>query len=331
MEGLTPRDLWYALSLAGIFVAILLAMSAAYTLLLEPARKRRQVAQRLMDTSDEYVRRVQIIKARLDDKKNWKASLLNFIFGRHRIVNLQKRMLQADIYREPASFLGVVFLLAGAGFLAGLLFLKSFFLGLLIALPLGLAPFLYLRRQRTKKALTIEAQMPDAMELLARSLRAGHTLPSAVELLGDELEHPLGTEMKIAYEEQRFGLSMPDALNNMLDRVDSRDLHYFVTAVLIQSETGGNLVEVVQKIGALIRQRLNFKAKIRSLTAQGRMSAIILTLLPVVLFFAIMALNPKYQMSLLQTSTGRVMLLIGVFMVGLGGLMMQKLIKAVET
>jgi tight adherence protein B len=225
----------------------------------------------------------------------------------------------------------VVFLLAGVGFLAGLVFWKSVILGLLIALPLGLAPFVYLRRQRTKKALTIEGQMPDAMELLARSLRAGHTLPSAVELLGDELEHPLGTEMKIAFEEQRFGLSMPEALGNMLDRVDSRDLRYFVTAVLIQSETGGNLVEITQKIGHLIRERLNFKGKIRTLTAEGRMSAIILTLLPVVLFFGILALRPKYQLALLQTGTGRAMLLTGVFLLALGGFIMQKFIQAVET
>jgi tight adherence protein B len=239
-------------------------------------------------------------------------------------------MLQGDIYRDPTSFLGAVLLLAGVGFLAGVLFLKSLLLGLIIALPLGIAPFIYLRRQRTKKALTIEAQMPDAMELLARSLRAGHTLVSAVELIGEEMEHPLGTEMRIAYEEQRFGLSMPEAMNNMLDRVDSRDLRYFVTAVLIQSETGGNLVEIVQKIGQLIRERLNFKAKLRALTAQGRMSAIILTILPVLMFFAIMAINPKYQLALIRTNSGRIMLMVGVILIVTGALVMRKLVNAVE-
>ena len=331
MEGITPRDLWYALGLAGIFVALLLILSAANALLFEPVRKRRKVAKRLAESSEEYMRRVQIIKARLDEVRSPGLSILRLIFGRERVLRFQKQMLQADIFRTPETLFIIILFLAGIGLLAGLVLLRSFGLGMLIALGLSTLPFLYLKRKKTLKALAVESQMPDAMELLARSLRAGHTLPSAVELLGEEMEHPLGTEMRIAFEEQRFGLSMPEALENIVERVDSRDLRYFVTAVLIQSDTGGNLVEILEKIGQVIRSRLNFKAKIRAFTAQGRLSAIILTVLPVVMFFVMMAIKKEYTFALINTQVGKMLLLGAVFFVAVGAFVMRRFIRAVET
>ncbi len=106
--------------------------------------------------------------------------------------------------------------------------------------------------------------MPDAMELLARSLRAGHALPAAIELVGEEIAEPMGTEMMIVYEEQQFGISMSEAFAHLLERVESMDLRYFVAAVSIQQETGGNLAELMESIAAVIRSRLNFKSKVRA-------------------------------------------------------------------
>ena len=137
-------------------------------------------------------------------------------------------------------------------------------------------PIFFLRWKKKRKTMKFEKQMPEAMELLARSLRAGHTLPSTLELVAQEIPPPLGKEMRITYEEQRLGLSVSQALRRMSERVASQDLRYFVTAVLIQTETGGNLAEILENIGHLIRERLKLKGKVKALTAEGRFSALIL-------------------------------------------------------
>jgi|UniRef100_A0A7C3UXK7 tight adherence protein B len=328
MAEFSLRDLWYALGLSGIFVGLLLFFSALYATLFRPMRQRRQVVKRLTASSEELQRRVQIIKDRLEDRPY--PLLLRVFIGPPRLNRLQRALLQSDIFIPAARFVTIWILLAAAGFLFGYLFLRSALLGLLIAACLAVLPHFYLKRKKTQKSLAVERQMPDAMELLARSLRAGHTLPSAVELLGEEIDHPLGTEMRIVYEQQRFGMSIPEALSHILDRVDSQDMRYFVTAVLIQHESGGNLVEVLEKIGHIIRARLNFKAKIRALTAEGRWSAIVLSILPVVLFLALMAIRREYEAALLTTSTGRILLFFGVVMTALGAFLMKRFIDAVE-
>lgn len=330
MADFTPGDLWYALTLSAVFAGVLIFLWAGFTLFLEPIRQRRKISRRLAESGAEYLRRVQILKARLDDKPSPMTSVMKLILGAQRLAALQRQLLQADIYREPGSFLTFVFFLAGLGLIVGLLALRSLTLGVLFGAILSVLPFIYLRQKRIQKATQVEKQMPDTMELLARSLRAGHTLPSAVELAGEEIEHPLGTELRIAYEEQRFGLAMHEALNHMLERVDSQDLKYFVTAVIIQSETGGNLVEIMEKISHVIRGRLNLKSKIRALTAEGRLSAVLLTILPIVCFTLLMIFRYKYESVLLTHKLGQKILLLGVFLLSVGAIMMRKLIQAVE-
>ncbi|MBW1953992.1 MAG: type II secretion system F family protein [Deltaproteobacteria bacterium] len=328
MADFSVRDLWYAVGLSGVFVGSLLLFSALYTTIFRPMRQRRRVLQRLTASSEEFQRRVQLIKEHLEDRAQpW---LLRILIGRQRLAKLQRTMLQADMFTPVSRFVGFWVLLVAVGFLLGYMVLRSPLLGLTIAAFLGVLPHFYLKRKKTHKTLAVERQMPDAMELLARSLRAGHTLPSAVELLGDEIDHPLGTEMRIVYEEQRFGLSIPEALGHILERVDSQDLKYFVTAVLIQYESGGNLVEILEKIAHVIRGRLNFKAKIRALTAEGRWSAIILSTLPVILFVGLLVIRKEYESVLLTTGIGRIMLFFGIVMTVLGAYIMRKFIQAVE-
>ena len=146
--------------------------------------------------------------------------------------------------------------------------------------------------------------MPDAMELLARSLRAGHTLSGTLDLVSQEIPAPLGTEMRITYDEQKLGLSMTQAFRRMGERVASQDLRYCVTAVIIQSETGGNLAEILENIGLIIRDRLKLKGKVQGLTAEGRFSALILSLLPFVTFLALYVINRAYVMTLFHDPLG---------------------------
>ena len=169
--------------------------------------------------------------------------------------------------------------------------------------------------------------MPEGMDLLSRSLRAGHTLQSAMEMASAEIGSPLGVEMKIAFEEQRLGLGLNKALHRMADRVASQDLRFFVTAVSIQSETGGNLAEIMENIGKLIRARLQLKGKIQGLTAEGRFSALILAMLPVGIFLTLYFVNPDYIMLLLTDSQGHRLLMGGILSMLIGILWMSKIIQ----
>ena len=239
-------------------------------------------------------------------------------------------MLKADIFWDPLTFIGLALFLSATGFFIGIFVVKSYFVGIVLACVMALIPYWHLKRKKKRKTLQFEAQFPEAMELLSRSLHAGHTLPSAIELLSGEMAPPLSTEMLIAFEEQRFGIGMADSLVHMVGRVDSPDLKYFVTAVLIQQETGGNLVELIEKIGRIIRARLNFKLKIRALTADGRLSAIVLTILPIFMFFVLLIIKPEYEMVLINEPLGRILLGGGIIFLLLGIYVMRKMVKSIE-
>jgi tight adherence protein B len=186
---------------------------------------------------------------------------------------------------------------------------------------------MFLRWKRNRKTLKIERYMPDAMELLARSLRAGHTLSGTLELVSQEIPAPLGTEMRITYDEQKLGLSMPQAFRRMGERVASRDLCYCVTAVIIQAETGGNLAEILENIGLIIRDRLKLKGKVQGLTAEGRFSALILSLLPFVTFLALYFANRNYVMTLFQDPLGLKLLTVAIISIGIGIFIMKRMVS----
>ena len=327
--GVASRDIIYALTLSGMLVVIIMFLLAMKYFLVEPWGKRRRVAQRLSEASQQHFQQIRLLKEKLESRSDKIAAVFG-TFGQKKIAALQGQMLKADILWDPLTFIGVLIFAGMLGFFFGILGLKSFWGSVLLACGAASIPYWYLRRKKKRKTSQFEAQLPDAMELLARSLRAGHTLPSAIELLSTEVAHPLGTEMQISFEEQRFGISMAESLVHMVERVDSLDLKYFVTAVLIQQETGGNLVELVEKIGQIIRARINFKMKIRSLSADGRLSAMILGILPIFMFLLLFFLRPEYEAVLIHEEFGR-KLLLGAAVSMLAGLyVMNKLIKAIE-
>ena len=249
--------------------------------------------------SHQHLEQIRLLKEKFEGRSDRIAAILG-INAQKFVTKTQSQLLKADIFWDPLTFIGLALFLSATGFFIGFLAVKSYFIGIVLACVMALIPYWYLNRKKKRKTLQFEAQFPEAMELLSRSLHAGHTLPSAIELLSGEMAPPLSTEMLIAFEEQRFGIGMADSLVHMVGRVDSPDLKYFVTAVLIQQETGGNLVELVEKIGRIIRARLNFKLKIRALTADGRLSAIILTILPIFLFIVLIIIKPKYEMVLIN-------------------------------
>jgi tight adherence protein B len=317
----------YNIGMVGIFIGVCLLFSGLYHMVIGPMVRKRQLESRLKNTGRERLAKIQILKTMAKDEKGVVLAVMEKIAGWGKIDNLQRVLLQADIFWRPTTFISVIGILFCAGFILIWLWQKGLFLGIGIGAALGFIPIFILRLKRGRKSRLFEMQMPECMELLARSMRAGHALPSAIELASKEIAAPLGVEMKIVYEEQRLGLGLLQALRRLGERVNSQDLQYFITAVLLQVETGGNLAEILENIGFLIRERLKLKGKIQALTAEGRFSALILTLLPFVVFVAITILNPKYMNALVNEPVGMKLITGGLISMGFGVLWMRKIIQ----
>ncbi len=327
MEALTSvQDLKFFIALGGIGAGIALLLAGLYFTVLKPLQRRRQFKQRWMGINKDKRVSSHIFKASLELRKGVVSKVVEKIGGWSKIDNLQHNLMQADISLTPDTFLSIMGILGCLGYILGSI-RQSFYLSVGLAIFLGSIPYFYLGMKKRRKVARIEKQMPEGMELLARSLRAGHTLQSAMNLLSAEMDEPLGTEMGIVYEEQRLGLGLSRALRRMGDRVASRDLWYFITAVLIQTESGGNLAEIMENIGQIVRNRLNLKGKVKALTAEGRFSAIILLLLPIVVFIAMFFLNRSYIMTLFQDPLGTKILGAGVVSMLFGAFWMQRMVK----
>ncbi|MET0980473.1 MAG: type II secretion system F family protein [Telluria sp.] len=181
-------------------------------------------------------------------------------------------------------------------------------LGVVLALLALGVPYCLLRRARTQRLRRIEHQLPDAADFIARALRAGHSFTNVLQIVGNELPEPLSSEFRVAREEINYGVPMDEALHNMAKRIPLTDLRYLIIAVLIQRESGGNLAEILGNISTIIRSRLKLVAQVRVLSAEGRMSAWILGLLPFGVALMLTLTNPKY-VSMLWTDPSGVRLL----------------------
>ncbi len=325
MFDMSGMDLTYVLAMLGVFVSVCILATYINYAVVEPLRKRRQITQRIRSHKREQEFRAQIFKAYQDDTSSPIMAIVSRLTGWGKLENLQRQLLQADIYLSAGVFIGIVCLMGGLGFIVASKIGIGFWAWVL-GPAIGFMPIFFLRWKKNRKTLKFEKHMPEAMEVLARSLRSGHTLSSTLELVAQEIPAPLGKEMRIAYEEQRLGLSVSQALRRMSERVASQDLRYFVTAVLIQAETGGNLAEILENIGLLIRERLTLKGKVRALTAEGRFSAYILTALPIFTFCALFYLNRPYIMTLLINPLGVKILTTGIMSIIFGFLLMKKMV-----
>ncbi len=191
----------------------------------------------------------------------------------------------------------------------------------------GMLPWGWLLFRRKRRMAKFEAQLPDAMELIGRALRSGHSLASGLNVVCDEMPDPISTEFQTAFEEQNLGIPIEKALKNMLARVPNLDLKFFVTAVAIQRQAGGDLAEILDKIGYIVRERFQILGQVKALTGEGRISGVVLMGLPIALFFAVYYLNPDYMMLLFTEELGRKMILgAGVLQI-LGAFVIKKIVN----
>ncbi|NIP86385.1 MAG: secretion protein [Planctomycetales bacterium] len=191
----------------------------------------------------------------------------------------------------------------------------------------GCLPLMWLLWRRKKRFKKFASQLPGALELIARALRAGHSLSAGFQLVGQEVSEPLGTEFAQVFEEQNLGIPLDEALRGMTDRIPNLDLKFFVTAIILQRQTGGDLAEILDKIGHLIRERFNIWGQIQALTGEGRLSGVVLMGLPPLLFLAAYKLNPDYVMVLFTDPMGRKMMLVAVVMQVIGAFVIKKIVN----
>ena len=200
-------------------------------------------------------------------------------------------------------------------------------IGLLVAVLAVFVPFLNVRRLQGKRNAKFEEQLPDAIDMLVNAMRAGYSLQAAMEFVGKEVPDPLGPEFSRFYDEQRFGVDARTALLNMQERVGTGDLKMFVTSLLIQRETGGNLGEILTNLSTLMRDRVAFRGQVKTLTAEGKMSQKVLTALPIGLFFFLVVSNREYMNVLLTTEKGHLMLTYAGISVIVGYFVMSKIAR----
>lgn len=240
--------------------------------------------------------------------------------------NLKRYLMQADISMSPARFLVITAALGMAGTLIPPLVRCPLVLAPMIGVTLAIIPAVWVWWKRGRRLGAFGKQLPEALELISRALRAGHSLASGISLVAEEMNDPIRYEFERVYEAQNLGRPLEESLEELTDRVPNLDLRFFVTAVILQRQTGGDLAEILDKIGHLIRERFKIFGQIQALTGEGRLSGVVLLALPPVLFVVMYRLNPDYAMVLFTDPMGQKMLAVAVIMQLIGAWVIKKII-----
>jgi tight adherence protein B len=199
-----------------------------------------------------------------------------------------------------------------------------------MACALGYMPFGVISFKRSRRLAAFNAALPDAIDMMGRAMRAGHSMVASINTVAEQSMEPVKSEFCEVFKQQNFGLPIRDALTQMLDRVPSQDLKVLVTGILVQKETGGNLAEILDRTAGVIRERLRIQGEIRTHTAQGRMTGWILCSLPIVMLILINFINPGYSDVLMNTQIGHLLIYIGLGLLITGAVVIRTIINGIE-
>lgn len=251
------------------------------------------------------------------------------VFGRFadRLQKLSLLFDQADSPLKPEMFFGMTIGSAVVGVVVAVIGRAPVPLYPLCGMMCATLPLMWLLWRRKKRFKKFAMQLPDAMELIARALRSGHSLASGLKVVVSEMPEPMSKEFSHAYEEQNLGIPIETALKNMLKRMPNMDLKFFVTAVAIQRQAGGDMAEILDKIGYIVRERFKILGQVQALTGEGRISGVVLMGLPIALFFAVYYLNPDYVMLLFTEELGRKMIAAAAVLQILGAIAIKKIVN----
>jgi tight adherence protein B len=255
-------------------------------------------------------------------------ALQRWLLKSRQVAALDASLLQAGMAWTVDRVLLACLVLGIAGWVGAIAFAHQRLLtGAIVAVALAVAPVVMVHVKRGKRLGRIGRQLPDALDLIARALKAGHAFSAALKMASEELAQPIAGEFRLVHDEINFGVAMQDALVHLSERVPLTDVRYFVVAVLIQRESGGNLTELLANLGRLIRERAKLLARVKVLSSEGRMSAWILGLLPFLLGGALYLANPKFMGPMFTDPLGIAMTQWLLLMMGCGMLVLRKLIR----
>jgi tight adherence protein B len=311
-----------------VFVTVLLLLEGLYLLWRSRhGREARQLRDRMRALSEpsDGQGQARLRKHRDQSELTW---LERMLLSLPRAAHLEHLIQQAGKPWRPMHVLLGGALMGLGGLLAAQNLAR---LPLLIAVALGVAcaclPLVYLRVLRQKRLQRFEQQLPEALDLIGRALRAGHSFGTGVQMVSEEMSDPVAGEFRMVSEEVNFGVSLQQALNNLGERVPVTDLRYFVVAVLIQRDSGGNLTEVLSNLSRLVRERHKLLAKVRVLSAEGRLSGWILGLMPFALGLLLNTLSPEFMAPLWTDPMGHTMLKVMAGLMLTGILMLRYLVR----
>lgn len=311
---------YYLFVVLGVLAVVLLLEGAYLAWVARRGAKARSIVRRLETLSaGEHAEAVRknLLKSRALSEAGWLNTLL---LAMPRVHSIDRLLVQSGLDMSVAKLLGITLaaFAAGAVFLFVVVHLNTTF-ALIGAIAFGALPTFYVINTRFKRIEKIDSQLPDALDLIGRALRAGHAFQGAMQMVGSESPEPVASEFRITFDEINFGVPLDGAILNLATRVPSTDLRYFVIAVLIHRESGGNLAELLDNLSRLMRERMKLKGTIQVLSAEGKMSAWILVVLPFVMGGIINMINPGFMSVLYSDPLGRqvlgsamVLMLVGV-------------------
>ena len=311
-----------------VFVSVLLLLEGAYLLWKSSkGSKAKKIESRLraLSASRDNSLQTQLLRQRMLSEV---APIERFLLNMVKAQRLDKFILQAELNWSVSRLLLTC---AAFGAIAFMLMVFVAFqpivLGVIVGAVFAAGPVLYVSYLRNSRLDKFERQLPEALDLITRALRSGHAFSSALQMVGDEMAEPIAGEFRIVHDEVNFGVAMQQALTNLSERIPLTDLRYFVVSVAIQRESGGNLTEVLGNLSRLIRERLKLMAKVKVLSAEGRLSAWVLIILPFVLAGVMFLMNPKFMSPLWTDPIGisiiKYMLILMVF----GAFVLNRIIK----
>ena len=308
------------LILSAVFFGIVFLIVALYGLVNREALEASEAARQQLRAGGGPAATISILR---DDRSSEIPFLNRMLTGRALTNAIAYQLERAGSGQKSGQFLLTSLALAVVGLLLGQRWGSLGSLGL-AAVGL-LLPYLWLRRQQRKRESAFEAQLPESLDMLVNALQAGYSLQAAMEFVGRETPAPLGVEFSRFYDEQRLGMEVRTALIRFQERVGTVDARMFVTSLLIQRETGGNLGEVLTNLSTLMRERVTFRLELATLTAEPRMSAKVLAALPLAVVLLIGAINPEFMRPLIDTPAGHKLVAYAACSVAVGYLVMSRI------
>ncbi|PYT28719.1 MAG: hypothetical protein DMG57_13850 [Acidobacteria bacterium] len=310
-----------------LFVVVMAAITMASKFF--DAKRKKQVSSMLKTATGDPQPEVSVSNLLMEPAEEQRSFMERFLEGLDIAQKLQAQMQQAGLDWSPLKFLVMTLVFFVIGVVLGLRFqfIGFGYTSLALGAGIGLLPYFYVRRSRTRRLAKLEEQFPEALEFLARSMRAGHAFTISLEMLGEELPEPLGQEFRTLFNEQNLGAALEVALKNLTNRVPLLDMRFFSSSVLLQKQTGGNLAEILTQLANVIRERFRLKGQVKAASAHGRLTATILMCMPIVTMGALLIVSPGYLQGMAKDPDGQYIIAAAIVAQILGNYFIKRIIN----